>query len=212
MNIYHKNKKTILLTLEAQTLSDADLFRANLSGANLSGADLSGADLSHANLSGADLSGADLFRADLFRANLSDADLSGADLFRANLFRANLSDADLSGVKTDTANDLAMARTQIVPEGTLIGWKQCCNRVLVKLEIPAQALRSNATGRKCRAEYVRVLEVIGADTALSHFSPTTIYRPGETVTCDTWNPDRFIECGGGIHFYLTRIEAEHHDA
>jgi hypothetical protein len=30
------------------------------------------------------------------------------------------------------------------------------------------------------------------------------------VRCDKWNEDRWIECGGGIHFFLTRIEAERH--
>jgi len=27
---------------------------------------------------------------------------------------------------------------------------------------------------------------------------------------DQWNEDRWKECGGGIHFYLTKIEAENH--
>jgi hypothetical protein len=31
------------------------------------------------------------------------------------------------------------------------------------------------------------------------------------VRCDTWNEDRWTECGGGIHFYLTREEAAAHE-
>ena len=69
-----------LLTLDVNSLSEADLSGANLRGAYMSGADLSGADLSGADLSGADLSGANLSGANLSGANLSEADLRGADM------------------------------------------------------------------------------------------------------------------------------------
>jgi hypothetical protein len=90
--------------LSDANLSDANLSDANLSGANLSDANLSGANLSDANLSGANLSGADLSGANLSGANLSGADLSGADLSGANLSGANLSGADLSGADLSGAN------------------------------------------------------------------------------------------------------------
>src|SRR3990167_8710493 len=80
-------------------------------------------------------SGANLYGADLYRANLSGADLSGANLYGA----------DLSGAKNA---DLVMARTSILPDGDLIGWKKISNAI-VKLRIPADARRSNATGRQC---------------------------------------------------------------
>ena len=183
------------LAVEAAVKSRADLSRADLSGANLYGADLSRAYLSGANLSGADLS----------RAYLSGADLSGADLSGANLSTADLSGADLS---TAENADLAQAQTSITPEGHIVGWKKCRNGVIVELLIPQKARRSNATGRKCRAEYVKVLRVFGAEEGVSEYDPSTVYRKGETVKCDTWNENRFVECGGGIHFFLTRIEAE----
>jgi len=28
------------------------------------------------------------------------------------------------------------------------------------------------------------------------------------VRCDKWDDDRWNECSGGIHFFLTRAEAE----
>jgi len=108
-------------------------------------------------------------------------------------------------------NPLIAARLSILPsEGAVIGWKQCRSGVIVKVLVPAQAARSNATGRKCRAEYVKVLEIGGASLAYSIHTEHTIYRVGETVVCDKWEPDRWIECGGGIHFYLTREEAVAH--
>ena len=155
--------------------------RANLIGANLRSANLIGADLSGANLSGADL---------------SDANLSGADL----------SDADLSGA-LDAA--YVLAQSSILPEtGPIWGWKKCKNNVLVKLVVGNTAKRSHSTGRKCRAEHVKVLEVIGAEVGVSIHDGVTQYKVGQIVRCNTWNDDRWEECGGGIHFFLTRIEAE----
>jgi hypothetical protein len=176
----------------------ADLSRANLSRANLFRADLSGADLSGANLSGADLYGANLYGANLSGANLYGANLSGANLSRA---KANLSGANLSPLQT--------AQLSILPdEGDIIGWKKCMNGVLVKLKIPHGVKRSNATGRKCRAERAEVLEVIGGDVGISQHDGHTKYVVGETVVCDVWGEDRWVECAGGIHFFITRAEAE----
>jgi hypothetical protein len=138
------------------------------------------------------------------RANLSGAYLSGADLSGAYLAGANLSGADNA--------DLIIAQTRILPEGTLLGWKKCCGNKIVKLEIPAKAKRSHAFGRKCRAEFVKVLEVVGGGTATSTYDSNVIYVKGKTVRCDKWNSDFQVECGGGIHFYITRAEAEAHEA
>ena len=150
--------------------------------------------------------GETLSRANLSRANLSGADLSGADLSGANLSRASLSGANLSGA---IGLDLAIAKTRILPaEGEIIGWKKCENSVIVKLRIPQKAKRSHAFGRKCRAEYVEVLAVIGDTEARSSYDHSVVYRTGETVRCDTWQEDWCIECGGGIHFFITREEAE----
>ena len=154
---------------------------------------------------GADLRGANLHGANLYGANLYGANLRSADLRGANLYGANLHDADLHDAKN---SELAQAQTVLLPEGNLVGWKKCKNNVIVKLLIPQKAKRSNATGRKCRAEYAQVLRVYGAAEGLSDYDGKTAYRKGETITCDSWNPDRFVECGGGIHFYITRIEAE----
>jgi Family of unknown function (DUF5758)/Pentapeptide repeats (8 copies) len=191
---------SVLFTYEADDLREA-VVAAVKSGANLIGADLSGADLSGAYLSGAYLSGANLSG-----AYLSGAYLIGADLSRANLIGANLSGAYLSDVKN--AN-LALLQTSIVPQtGQFIGWKKCRDSVLVKLMIGKNAKRSSATGRKCRAEYVKVLEVIGAEVGISIHRSSVSYRKDAIVRCDKWNENRFEECGGGIHFFLSREEAE----
>jgi hypothetical protein len=125
----------------------------------------------------------------------SRADLSGADLYGA----------DLSGAKN---SELVIARTRILPEGDLIGWKKCLNGVIVKLRIPEASPRSHAFGRKCRAQFVDVLEVIGADEGIAQHDRKTTYRAGERVEAPNWSDNWQEECAGGIHFYISRIEAE----
>ena len=128
--------------------------------------------------------------------------------------RANLSGADLSRANLSRANDInyVLSQSSILPEsGPIWGWKKCRNGVLVKLVVGNTAKRSHATGRKCRAEHVKVLEVIGAEVGISQYAKDVEYRVGRVVRCDKWNEDRWTECGGGIHFFLTRIEAERYE-
>ena len=175
--------------------------------ANLRWANLSCADLHWADLHWADLHGADLHGADLYEANLSCADLHGADLHGADLHEANLHGADLRGAKNIPLN--VYRQTKVVPaRGDVVGWKKCLAGVIVKLRIPAKSRRCNATTRKCRAEYAEVLEVIGADIGISQYNGKTKYRVGEIVRCDKWDKNRWNECSGGIHFFLTREDAE----
>jgi len=174
--------------------------------ANLSYADLSYADLRSTNLSYADLHYANLRSANLSYANLRYANLRYANLRSANLSYADLSYADLSYAKN---SEMAVAMTRILPEGALIGWKKCRNGVIVKLRIPEAAPRSHAFGRKCRAAFVEVLEVIGAEFGVTNnHGPKTEYRVGETVKADRWDEDFTRECSHGIHFFITRAEAE----
>lgn len=141
--------------------------------------------------------------------NNSLANLYGANLDGANLTGANLDGANLDGVLNGA---LIIARTSITPShGSFIGYKMCRDNVVVKLEIPAEARRSNASGRKCRAEYVKVLELSKGTVGISEHDGVTQYRVGEIVRCDRWNKNRWKECSGGIHFFITQIEAENYN-
>ena len=141
-------------------------------------------------------------RAALESATQAHADLSGANLSGANLYGANLSGARNA--------ELAVAQTRILPDGDLIGWKKCKDGVIVKLAIPAAAKRSHAFGRKCRAEFADVLEVIGASSGVSSHDNKTEYRVGCRVAADRFDENWQEECAGGIHFFITRIEAENY--
>ena len=171
--------------------------KADLSGANLTRANLIEANLSRANLTGANLSG----------ANLSEANLSGANLFGANLAGAYLTGADLTRANLKDVKN--MPCFQIVPEkGSFVGWKKLQNDVIAELLIPAKAARVSSTGRKCRAEFVEVVELIGSSEAFDRHTGKTLYKVGKTIKPDKWDADIRVECTHGIHFFLTKKEAE----
>jgi hypothetical protein len=184
-----------------ETVQEAIKQNAYLSGANLYGA----------NLRSADLSGANLYGADLRSADLSGANLYGADLRSAYLSGANLRSANLSGAK---GADFAIAQTRIIPEGDLIVYKKVYdkngNPIIAKLLIPKEAKRSSAFGRKCRAEYADVLELPeGIIKAFSHHDPNFVYKVGSRICPTTpFSDDWQEECAAGIHFFITRLEAE----
>jgi len=140
------------------------------------------------------------------------ADLRRANLYRADLRGANLGGADLRGANLGGAKNIpesAAAQLQVLPdEGDVVGWKKCQGGVIVKFLIKSGTPRSSATTRKCRAKEVEVLEVFGSDVGVSNYDPSVVYKVGETVSCDEWNEDRWNECSGGIHFFITRQEAE----
>ena len=196
-------------------LSNADLRDANLSNADLSNADLFGANLRCANLSNADLRCANLSNADLFGANLRGANLRGADLFGANLRDANLSNANLREASIDQMmwNIYTVFYPLQCPEsGSYIGYKKASGLV-VELEIPADARRSSATSRKCRASKAKVLSItdINGNPAggqvKSNYDPNFVYAIGETVEVTDFDDNRWNECSTGIHHFITRAEA-----
>ena len=120
---------------------------------------------------------------------------------------ADLRDADLGDAKNAKR---AIAYTRILPEGQIIGYKKGSKGEIIKLSIPADAKRSHAFGRKCRAEFADVLEISnGEKSALNGTHDKKIeYKVGERVTADKWDEDFRSECSHGIHFFITRIEAE----
>ena len=199
-----------LLWLNGEGGSRADLSDADLSGADLSDANLCGADLRGANLCDADLSGANLFGANLCDANLCDADLRGANLCGADLSNANLSCASMDQMIWDIHT--AFYPLQCPDSGSYIGYKKASGLV-VELEIPADARRSSATSRECRASKAKVLSITdingnpGGDQVRSNFDPNFVYAIGETVEVSDFDDDRWNECSTGIHHFITRAEA-----
>ena len=190
----NKQQLSEILVEHAKYLTGNIGKRADLRDADLRGANLQDADLQRANLQDAYLQDADLRDADL-----RDADLRGAYLQGAYLRGAYLQGADLQGAD--------LPHFQIVPEaGAFVGFKKLDNGVICMVEIPAESKRtSSLVGRKCRAEFVKVLEGNGK-------SPTADnpieYAVGKITKADSFDDDIRVECTNGIHFFITRQEAE----
>ena len=188
----------------------ANLCGANLCGANLRGADLYDADLCGAYLRDADLCDADLRGADLRDADLGGADLRDADLRDADLCGANLYGANLRGVRHDERT--AFYAMQCPEKGAYIGYKKAEGKI-VELEIQADAKRSSATTRKCRASKAKVLSITSIDgkehfeEAKSSRDQSFVYRVRKTVEVKDFDEDRWKECSTGIHHFITREEA-----
>ena len=211
--------------LSGSDLSGSDLSYSNLSGSDLSGSNLSGSNLRDSNLSGSDLSYSNLRCSDLRDSNLSGSNLSGSNLSYSNLSGSNLSYSNLSGSNLRGSNlsysnlrdseydeGTAFFALQCPEEGEFIAWKKV-KGCIVKLLIPADAQRSSATSRKCRASKAHVLAIYDnegneQESVVSDNYVTTTYKVGEDVLPDSWDDDRWSECSHGIHFFITRREAE----
>lgn len=189
--------------LRGVNFQGANLYAVDLYGAILQGADLRGANLYRANLQGANLRGANLQEADL-----REAILQGANLYGANLHGANLREAELQGAYNIPFVPMACPDT-----GTFVAWKKA-NGCIVKLEIPADARRSSATGRKCRCDKAKVIEIQELDGSPSELTEVAsgydrnfVYRVGEIAEEPKYNENRWKECAPGIHFFINRQEA-----
>ena len=153
----------------------------------------------------ADLCDVDLRNADLRCANLRGANLRNADLCRADLFGASI-DQMMWDIYT------VFYPLQCLESGSYIGYKKASGLV-VELEIPADARRSSATSRKCRASKAKVLSItdINGNPAggqvKSNYDPNFVYTIGETVEVSDFDDDRWNECSTGIHHFITRAEA-----
>ena len=155
-----------------------------------------------ANLRGANLRGANLIGADLEGADLRVANLRGADLRAADLRGAYLEGAYLEGAE--------LGHFSIVPEfGGFYAFKSLRNSICT-LYVPAAAKRmSSLTGRKCRAEYAKVVKMSnGRKVDYSKHDGDFEYKVGEYVYPDHYNEDIRIECSSGIHFFMTKKEVE----
>lgn len=90
--------------------------------------------------------------------------------------------------------------------------------VLITLEVPEDAKRTSGLANKCRCEKAIVKSITGITSnksynwALSRFCPTVndnlLYAVGQTVVPDYFDDNGLLTCSHGIHFFMTRAEAE----
>jgi hypothetical protein len=84
----------------------------------------------------------------------------------------------------------------------------------MKILIPEEAKRtSSLIGRKCRAEFIKVLRIQDRDgneiqECEGWRDNDLVYRIGEVQHADKYDSDIRVECTNGIHFFMTKKEAE----
>lgn len=215
-NLYHADLSYADLSyadLTKANLSYADLTEANLKRADLSEAYLGEADLSRANLSYANLYGADLWYANLYNANLACAFLACADLQGTDLYYANLQGACLTHTNLHNANlrsiggKLIEYRKGKILTEDIIGYKKCKNDVIVTLKIPRGAIIFSINGYKCRTNKAKVISIDGANRAYSKYTNMSYYV-GDEFNIYNFNCEYNVECAEGIHFFISKEEAE----
>lgn len=130
----------------------------------------------------------------------------------------------LAKEERDTFNEII--DTKVFPtvcprEGEFFAYKKCLGskkrfgpKYIVKLLVPADAKRSSAFGKKCRCDKAKVVEIINLETgrrckrAYSAFNTNFVYEQDKEVRVDNFDDNRWIECSEGIHFFMTKEEAE----
>lgn len=195
-------------------LSLANLVGARLEGANLNLANLRDANLQYAHFEGANLNAANLQYACLQRANLNNAKLNRADLKGANLQIANLFNAKLTNANLDSAilTNAILSKKDEIRKGiilskSIIGWKKCEGDVIVKLKIPKGAVVFSINGKKCRTNKCKVISIEMGNTAISIYNHNFTYTVGKVIEIDNFDLSYNVECGTGIHFFLSEEDA-----
>ncbi len=199
------------MDLSGWKLQNIDFSRGNLYNVDFTNANMSNIKAENTSFAGSILRGALFTNAILVSSDFRNCDLTGADFSGANLFAAALYHADLTDIRADE-------RTQFLrpfcPEtGAFIGWKVCFNRRIVQLLIPRDAARVSGTTTEVRCNKAKVLSIRSEDfqetftEAFSYVDSNFIYRTGQMVYAENFEPQRFVESAGGIHLWLNRQEA-----
>lgn len=196
-------------------LKFAEISYSNFTYANLPNAQLIYASIHHCNFYGADFMCARLRQTLLYdtiltRANFYAADLSSATLDCTNIDQVDFTSCNLYHAKIFNAigNLLEYRKGKILTE-SIIGYKKCRNNVIVTLEIPKDAIVFSINGSKCRTNKAKVIAIDGTDRAFSSFSWMS-YHVGDEFNIKNFNCEYNAECANGIHFFMTRKEAENY--
>lgn len=144
------------------------------------------------------------------------------DFRNANFYRTNLNGLDLSFAQNlewaRFKKNCAYNNIQCPDEGSFIGWAIAYyfgELVLVKLEIPEDALRSSATNRLCRANKAKVLaicmpngaELTTKEIKAAQMNPLITFTIGETVEIKNFNENRWRTDTPCIEFFITKQDA-----
>lgn len=196
------------------TIHDSYFDRADIRFANFKEADLSFDYFNEANLYEADFSDARFYHTKFVGANLCGVHfggtyLCGTDFTKSKIYNADFSNCNFGYDMTIEHADGKLTeyrRGKILTED-IIGYKKCQDDVIVTLKIPRGAIVFSINGTKCRTNKAKVIAIDGAKKAISYYGDMSYYV-GDEFTIYDFNCVYNHQCGKGIHFFMTREEAE----
>lgn len=145
-------------------------------------------------------------------ASFRYCDMRSCNIEGANLFGAVLEHANLEGIISN--EDTQWFRLHCPEKGAFLAYKKCVNDRMVQLLVPADAKRTSATMPSCRCSKAKVLTIKSFDynqnfeEAWSLVDENFVYRKGQWVEVKDFNENRWQDSTTGIHFWLTRAEAQ----
>lgn len=187
--------------------NDCDLTEVEMNnGANFAGASFDKCNFKNACCRGAIFRNTAFYDADLTNVNMYEADFTNADFVRCKL----------DNIRYDECTcGIALACPE---KGSFTAFKKAKlyndNNCIVELQVPADALRSSATTRKCRVSKAKVVAVYTMDgksikqNAYSIQTRSFVYKIGKIVEVKNFDKNRWNECSTGIHCFITKREAE----
>lgn len=101
-------------------------------------------------------------------------------------------------------------------EGSFFAYKGLRKGKVAKLFIPARAWRTGYFQRKCRCSEAYVVDIfsnidenIHCEDGTSIYDPSFVYQVGKTIKVDNVKKksEKYVVCGAGIHFFMTKREA-----
>lgn len=204
--------------LRSATLWDTSFKGADMGMALMTGLELCDCILESANLTFADLTLTDLDNAVFKNANLKYARIEDADRsYWADFRGADVTGVEFSGCEIcEESFEGAIGfhpHMRCPEEGSFIAWKKYREDRIVKLLIPENARRTGASTHSCRASEAVVMEIRNQENesceeAVSLRDEEIVYRKGAKVYPKEAFDDHLLIDGSGIHFFLTRTEAE----
>lgn len=198
--------------LTGADLSNIDFTLSSFENVKLDQVNFSGSSVENALFDGCSMEGADFENANMKTASFRFCNMKNCNIKGANLYGAVLENADLTDIKSD--ENTRWFRLHCPEKGAFLGYKKCVNNRMVQLLIPADALRTSATLPSCRCSKAKVLTIKSFDfkenfdEAWSLVDENFEYKRGEWVEVKDFNKDRWMDSTTGIHFWMTREEAE----
>ncbi len=201
----------------SSTINDSDFFLSDFESSRFKNALVYGSILSKCNLK-IYTDNTSFNRCNLNGSNINRLNDGSLDIINSKFDLVNISD-DLENV----SGSYIEYRTGKILKEPIIGYKKCSkdkyfpqdlsdyiigfNSTIVTLEIPKDAIVFSINGNKFRTNKVKVISIDGADRAYSCRGNMSYYV-GDEINISDFDCRYNVECSNGIHFFMTKEEAD----